>query len=393
MKKRIYLDNAATTPCDPRVLEAMLPYFTDKFGNASTLYSYGREAKTALEDSREEIARVLNSDSSEVVFTSGGTESNNTALKGVAYALKDKGDHIITSQIEHHAIIEPCKFLEREGFKITYIPVDKFGMVDPSEVRKAITKKTILVSIMHANNEIGTIQPIEEIGKVTRERGVYFHTDAVQTFGHVPIDVVDLGVDLLSASAHKLYGPKGVGFLYIIKGTKIVPFMQGGEQERRKRGSTENVAAIVGLAKAAELAAVGMDEENKKIRTLRDKLMSGIFKRIDQVGLNGHPQSRLSNNINISADYVEGEAMILRLDMDGIACSTGSACSSSSLKPSHVLKAIGLSDEKAHGSLRITLGRFTKEDDIDYVIDTLPKVIKRLRLISPLYSKSLRFEN
>ncbi len=390
MKKRIYLDYAATTPCDTRVLEAMLPYFTHKFGNASTLYSYGQEAKIALEDSRGKVAKVLNADISEIVFTCGGTESNNTALKGIAYALKGKGDHIITSQIEHHAIIEPCKFLEREGFKITYIPVDKFGIVDPLEIRKAITKRTILVSIMHANNEIGTIQPIEEIGRITREAGVYFHTDAVQTFGHMPIDVDNLGVDLLSASAHKLYGPKGVGFLYIIKGTKIVPFMQGGEQERGRRASTENVAEIVGLAKAAELAAEEMDKENKQLRYLRDKLLSGIFDKIDQVILNGHPQSRLSNNINISVNYIEGEAMILRLDMEGIACSTGSACSSSSLKPSHVLKAIGLSDEQAHGSLRITLGRFTKEEDIDYVIDTLPKVINKLRLISPFYSKNIK---
>jgi cysteine desulfurase len=390
MKKRIYLDYAATTPCDTRVLEVMLPYFTHKFGNASTLYSYGQEAKIALEDSREKIAKVLNADSSEIVFTSGGTESNNTALKGVAYALKDKGDHIITSQIEHHAIIEPCKFLEREGFKVTYIPVDKFGIVDPLDVRKAITKKTILVSIMHANNEIGTIQPIKEIGRITREAGVYFHTDAVQTFGHIPLDVGDLGVDLLSASAHKLYGPKGVGFLYIKKGTKITPFMQGGEQERKRRASTENVASIVGLAKAAELAAREMDKENKQLRYLRDKLLSAIFQKIDQVRLNGNPQARLPNNINISVNYIEGEAMILRLDMEGIACSTGSACSSSSLKPSHVLKAIGLSDEQAHGSLRITLGRFTKEEDIGYIIDILPKVINKLRLISPFYSKNIK---
>lgn len=384
---RIYLDYAATTPTDPEVVKAMSPYFTDIFGNPSSLYAFGQEAKSVIEEARDIIASFIGTKPEEIVFTSGGTESNNFALKGIAYANKNKGEHIITSSIEHHAITEPCKFLEKQGFKVTYLKVDKYGLVDPDDVKKAITDKTILISIMHANNEIGVIQPIQEIGKIAREKGIYFHTDAVQTFGHLPISVDELNVDLLSASAHKLYGPKGVGVLYIRKGTRISTFMHGGDQESGRRASTHNVSGIVGFGKAVELAREKMDEERNKLIPLRDKLIRGILGNIDHTRLNGHPTKRLPNNVNVSVEYIEGESMILNLDMQGIACSTGSACTSSSLEPSHVLLAIGLSHEIAHGSLRFTLGRYTKEEDIDYVLKTLPAVVERLRAMSPLYKK------
>ncbi len=387
MMNRIYLDYAATTPTDPEVVKAMSPYFTDIFGNPSSLYAFGQEAKSVIEEARDIIASFIGTKPEEIVFTSGGTESNNFALKGIAYANKNKGEHIITSSIEHHAITEPCKFLEKQGFKVTYLKVDKYGLVDPDDVKKAITDKTILISIMHANNEIGVIQPIQEIGKIAREKGIYFHTDAVQTFGHLPISVDELNVDLLSASAHKLYGPKGVGVLYIRKGTRISTFMHGGDQESGRRASTHNVSGIVGFGKAVELAREKMDEERNKLIPLRDKLIRGILGNIDHTRLNGHPTKRLPNNVNVSVEYIEGESMILNLDMQGIACSTGSACTSSSLEPSHVLLAIGLSHEIAHGSLRFTLGRYTKEEDIDYVLKTLPAVVERLRAMSPLYKK------
>ena len=392
MKKRIYLDYAATTPCDPKVIEVMLPYFNKKFGNASTLYSFGQEAKIAIEEARKKIASCIGAENSEIIFTSGGTESNNTALKGFVYANREKGNHIITSAVEHHSITETCKFLEIQGLKITYIPVDKYGLVNPQDIKKAITDKTILVSIMHANNEIGTIQPIKEISKITKERGIYFHTDAVQTFGHIPVNVNDLSIDLLSASAHKLYGPKGVGFLFIRRGTKIAPFIHGGGQEKKRRASTENVPGIVGFGKAVELAMDEMEIEMKRLSILRDKLIEGILDRIGNVKLNGHPIDRLPNNINVLIGYIEGEAMILRLDLEGIACSTGSACASSSLEPSNVLLAIGLSHELAHSSLRFTLGRFNNEEDIDYALEVLPAVVKKLRSISPLYNKKGLFE-
>ncbi len=385
--RRIYLDHAATTPTDPEVVKAMSPYFTDKFGNPSSLHSFGQEVKEAIEEARGTVASFIGAKPEEIVFTSGGTESNNFVLKGIAYAKQNKGNHIITTAIEHHAITEPCKFLEKQGFKATYLQVDKQGLVDPGDVKKAVTDKTILISVMHANNEIGTIQPIQEIEKIAKERGIYFHTDAVQTFGHLPINVDELNVDLLSISAHKLYGPKGVGALYIRKGTRISPFMHGGDQENNRRASTHNVPGIVGFGKAVELAKEKMEEEREKLIPLRDKLIKGILDNIDHTRLNGHPTKRLPNNVNVSVEYIEGESMILNLDMEGIACSTGSACTSSSLEPSHVLLALGLSHELAHSSLRFTLGRYTKEEEIDYVLELLPKIVSKLRSMSPLYKK------
>jgi cysteine desulfurase len=382
--KRVYLDYAATTPVHPDVLKAMLPYLTDAFGNPSSLYSYGGEAKGAIEEARVKVADLIGAQDEEIVFTGSGTEADNFAIKGVAFANESKGNHIITSSIEHHAVTETCKFLERRGFSVTYLPVDEYGLVDPHDVKKAITGKTILISVIHANNEMGTIEPIAEIGKVAKEAGVYFHTDAVQTVGHIPVDANELGVDLLSISAHKLYGPKGVGALYIRKGTKLIPFMHGGEQERRRRASTENVAGIVGLGTAAELARQEMDEEVQRLTRLRNRLIKGLLERIDHVRLNGHPQKRLPNNINVSIDFVEGESMLLNLDLEGICASTGSACSSSSLEPSHVLLAMGLAHEQAHGSLRFTLGKWTTEEEIGQVLEVLPRIVAKLRAMSPL---------
>ncbi len=385
--KKVYLDYAATTPADPQVIAAMEPYFFEKFGNASSLHAYGQEAKKALEDSREALAEFINAKPEEIVFTSGGTESDNSALLGAAYALEKKGNHIITSAIEHHAISEPAKFLEKKGFKLTYLPVDKDGLVACEDLKKALTDKTILVSVMHANNEIGTIQPIAQLAKIAREKGIYFHTDAVQTLGHIPADVEQLNVDLLSLSAHKFYGPKGVGALYIRKGTRLETFMRGGDQERGKRASTHNVSGIVGLAKAVQLCRKNMESEAKFQSALRDRLIKEIPARIPEVKLNGHPEIRLPNNVNFSIKYIEGESMLLSLDMLGIACSTGSACTSSSLEPSHVLLAIGLDHATAHGSLRITMGRWTTEADIDYLLEKLPGVAQKLRAMSPLYEK------
>lgn len=387
--RKIYLDYAATTPTDQEVVKAMLPYFTDKFGNPSSIHSPGQECKAAIEDAREQIASLLNAKPEEIVFTSGGTESNNFAIKGVAYANQSKGDHIISSSIEHHAVIEPCKFLEKRGFNVTYLPVDKEGLVNPEDVKEAITDRTILISLMHANNEIGTIEPIAEIGKIAKEKEVYFHTDSVQTFGHIPVDVDDLNVDLLSMSAHKLYGPKGVGALYVRRGTKMTSFMHGGEQERRRRASTENVPGIVGFGKAVEIAKDEMDEEAKRLTVFRDKLIEGVFEKVEHVRLNGHPTQRLPNNVNLSIEFLEGESMLLSLDMEGIAASTGSACSSATLEPSHVLLALGLSPEIAHGSLRLTLGRYTVEEDIDYVLEVLPTIVEKLRSMSPLYRRKV----
>ena len=384
----IYLDYAATTPVDPGVIEAMLPYFRDTFGNPSSIHSFGQQARSAVEDAREKVASFLGAKPAEIIFTSGGTESNNFAIKGVAWANRKKGNHIIASAIEHHAVMEPCHFLEREGFEVTFLPVDSQGFVDPQDVAKAITGRTVLVSIMHANNEIGTLQPVTEIGKIARERGVCFHTDAVQTFGHMPFTVDELNVDLLSLSAHKLYGPKGVGALFVRQGTRLEPHMHGGEQEGKRRASTHNVPGIVGLAKAVELAEKAMAEEDTRIMALRNRLIRGIFDKIDRVRLNGHPEKRLANNVNVSMEYCEGEAMILSLDLMGIACSTGSACSSTSVEPSHVLRAIGLSVEETRGSLRFSLGRYTQEQEIDKVLDVLPRIVKRLRAMSPAYRSS-----
>jgi cysteine desulfurase len=382
--RRIYLDYAATTPTHPDVLKAMLPYFNEAFGNPSTIYSCGQEAKGAIEEARTQVANLIGAHDEEIAFTGGGTEADNFAIKGVAFANGGKGNHIITSSIEHHAVLNTCKFLEKRGFNITYLLVDNYGLVDPDDVRRAITEKTILISVMHANNEVGTIEPITEIGKIAREAGVSFHTDAVQTVGHIPVDVNEMGVDLLSISAHKLYGPKGVGAIYIRKGTKLVSLMHGGEQERRRRAGTENVPGIVGFGKAAEYARQEINEESERLTCLRDRLITGLLERIDHTNLNGHPVRRLPNNVNISVDFVEGESMLLTLDLEGICASTGSACSSGSLEPSHVLLAMGLSHERAHGSLRFTLGKWTTEEEIQRVLAVLPRVVAKLRAMSPL---------
>jgi cysteine desulfurase len=381
----IYMDYAATTPTDQQVVEAMLPYFGEIFGNPSSLHGFGQEALAAMEGARAKIAAFLGAKPAEIVFTSGGTESDNFAIKGTAWANRKKGDHIITSAIEHHAVLETCRFLEKEGFRVTYLPVDGDGLVDPADVVKAIMDRTILISIMHANNEIGTIQPIAEIGRIAKGKGICFHTDAVQTFGHLPLTVDELNIDLLSASAHKLYGPKGMGLLYIRKGTRITPLVHGGDQESGRRASTQNVPGIVGFGKAVELAAATLHEEEVRLTSLRDRFIQGIFERLDGIRLNGHPARRLPNNINLSVESIEGEGMILSLDMMGIACSTGSACSSSSLEPSHCLLAIGLPHELSHGSLRFSLGKYTKKGDIDTVLEALPQVVGRLRAMSPLY--------
>ncbi|MGA9110068.1 MAG: cysteine desulfurase NifS [Smithella sp.] len=383
--KKYYLDNAATTPTDPRVLQAMLPCFTEVYGNPSSLHAFGQTAKHLVEEARKTVASFIEASPEEIIFTSGGTEGNNTVVEGIAHARREKGNHVITSKIEHHSILEPCHFLEKGGFEVTLIPVNEYGLVDPDDVRKAITEKTILISIMHANNEIGTIQPLTEIGKIARENGIYFHTDSVQTFGHFPISVNALQIDLLSASAHKLYGPKGIGILYVRKGTRIEPILRGGDQEKRRRASTLNVPGIVGLGKAVELAKEEVVNEIEKLTVLRNMLIDGILTKIEHSRLNGHPTQRLPNNVNISFSYVDGESMLLKLDMEGIACSTGSACTSSTLEPSHVLSAIGLPLELAHGSLRFSLGRQTTEDNIRYVLEVLPGIISKLRSISPAY--------
>ncbi len=381
--RRIYLDYAATTPTHPDVSKAMRPYLRDFFGNPSSMHSIGQEARVAVEESRDKVAFMIGASSEEIVFTGGGTEADNFALKGMAYANDSKKNHIITSSIEHHAVLETCKFLERLGFSVTYLPVDGYGLVDPDDVKRAITEKTLLISVMHANNEVGTVEPIAEIGKIAREAGISFHTDAVQTAGHIPVKVDDLGVDMLAMSAHKLGGPKGVGALYVRKGTRIVSFVHGGEQEKGRRASTENVPGIVGFSKAAEMAQRESEKEAKRLTVLRDKLTNGLMGRIEHVHLNGHPTRRLPNNINMSVDGVEGEHMLLNLNARGICVSTGSACSSSSSEPSHVLLALGLSHEQARGSIRLSLGRETAERDIDRVLAVLPDVVNELRAMAP----------
>lgn len=388
-RKRIYLDHAATTPTDPEVVEAMLPYLSEVFGNPSSIHSFGQEAKAAVEEARDKIAALIGARGEEIVFTGSGTEADNFALQGTAYASEGKGNHIITTTIEHHAVMETCKFLQGRGFEVTCLPVDSYGLVDPQDVRKAITDKTILISVMHANNEVGTIEPIAEIGEIAREAGVYFHTDAVQAVGHIPVKVDELGVDMLAMSAHKFYGPKGVGALYIRKGTKLIPLMHGGEHERRRRAGTENVPAIVGLGKAAEIAQREMDVEAKWLIHLRDKLIKGLMGRSEHIRLNGHPARRLPNNVNVSIEFVEGESMLLNLDLEGIAASTGSACSSGSLEPSYVLLAMGLSHELAHGSLRFSLGRETTEEDIERVLEVSPRIIAKLRAMSPMLKSDI----
>lgn len=386
--RRIYLDYAATTPTHPEVVEAMLPYFSEVFGNPSSIYTCGQEAKGAIEEARSKVAELIGARDEEIVFTSGGSEADNFAIKGVAYANESTGNHIITTTIEHHAVLETCHFLETKGFRVTYLPVDEYGLVAPEEVRQAITSKTILISVMQANNEIGTIEPIAEIGKIAREAGIYFHTDAVQTVGHLPISVDELGVDLLSMSAHKLYGPKGVGALYIRKGTKLLPFVHGGEQERGRRASTENVPGIVGLGKAVEIARQEMSEEAERVTGLRDKLINGLLGQIDHTRLNGHPTNRLPNNVNVSIAFAEGESMCLNLDLEGICTATGSACSSAITEPSHVMLALGLPPLEAHSSLRFSLGKWTTEEEIDRVLEVLPRIVAKLRAMSPLLKSS-----
>lgn len=379
---KTYLDYASTTPVDPRVVKAMLPYFNKKFGNTMSLHSFGQEAKLVLEKSRETIANFIGAKSNEIVFTSSATESNNTVLKGIAFANKDKGRHIIISSIEHPCIMEAANWLEKQGFRITRLKVDKYGLVSPEDVKGAIRKDTILVSIIHASNEIGTVQPIEKIGKICREKNVYFHSDAAQSFGKIPIDVDKMNIDLLTVSSHKIYGPKGVGCLFIRKGTKIEPLLHGGGQENGLRGSTINVSGIVGFAEAVEICKKEMQEENQRLTKLRDKLIKNVLK-IEEAHLNGHPKKRLANNANFWFSFIEGESLTIQLDLKGIAVSTGSACSSFKLEPSHILLATGLKPQEAHGSLRVTLGRWTTEKDIDCLIEVLPKIIKQLRKISP----------
>lgn len=381
---KVYLDHAATTPVDKEVLDAMIDFFNKKFGNASSLHSWGREAKEALEKSREKVAALINADADEIVFTGGGTESDNMAIKGIAF-MHGKG-HIITSKIEHPAVLETCKYLEKKGFDVTYLPVDKYGMVNPEDVEKEIRDDTILITIMHANNEIGTIEPIEEIGKIAKKNNIVFHTDAVQTVGKISIDVKKMNVDMLSISSHKIYGPKGVGALYIKRGIKIEPILHGGGHEKGLRSSTENISGIVGFAKACEIAMKKMKEDVERMKKLRDKIIKNVLE-IEEAYLTGHPEKRLPNHASFYFRGIEGESLILMLDSYGIAASTGSACSSKKLQPSHVLLAIGLKPEEAHGSLRITLGRENKEEEIDYFLDVIPKVIEKLRKISPMWNK------
>lgn len=387
MKKYIYMDNAATTPVKLEVLNEMIPYFTEKYGNPSSVYSLGNISKRAVEDSREKIANVIHADKKEIFFTGGGSEADNWAIKGIAYSNKNKGNHIITTKIEHHAILHTCEYLGKNGFDITYLDVDEFGLIDLEQLKNAITDKTILISIIYANNEIGTIQPIKEIGEIAKSNNVYFHTDAVQAIGHINIDVKELNIDLLSMSAHKFYGPKGIGALYIRQGVKIDPLISGGGQERNKRAGTENVASIVGMAKAIELAYENLEEHNERLIKLRDQLIKKIQDNIKYVRLNGHPTKRLPGNVNMCFQFIEGESLLLSLDMEGIAGSSGSACTSGSLDPSHVLLSIGLPHEIAHGSLRLSLGDFNQEEEIDYVVEKLVKIVDRLRMMSPLYEK------
>lgn len=384
-KKLIYLDNAATTPARPEVVEAMLPYFTEKFGNPSAVYDFASQNKQVITDVRDRIAESLGGESQDVYFTAGGSEADNWALKAAAEAYQDKGKHIITSKIEHHAVLHTCEYLETKGFDVTYIDVDEDGIVDLDALEKAIRPDTILISIMFANNEIGTVQPIAEIGRIAKEHGVIFHTDAVQAYGHVPIDVNALGIDMLSASGHKLNGPKGIGFLYIRKGLKLRSFIHGGAQERKRRAGTENVTGIVGLGKAVEIAFATMEERRAKEIEMRDYLIQRVMAEIPYTRLNGHRTMRLPNNVNFSFQFIEGESLLIMLDMKGICASSGSACTSGSLDPSHVLLAIGLPHEIAHGSLRLTLGENNTMEDMDYVIDALKEIVNRLRSMSPLY--------
>jgi len=389
-QRTIYMDHSATTFVKPEVLEAMIPYFTEHFGNPSSIYGIARYSKKAIDTARVQTAKALGADPDEIYFTSGGSESDNWAIKGVALANRKRGNHIITTQIEHHAVLHTCQFLEKEGFEVTYLPVDQYGLVNPVDLENAITDKTILISVMYANNEIGTIEPVGELGAIARKHKVYFHTDAVQAIGNIPIDVKSQNIDLLSLSAHKFYGPKGAGALYIRKGVRIQNLIHGGGQERKLRAGTENSAGIVGLGKAIELATADIPGHNATIKAMRDRLIKGVLEKIPNSRLNGHPEKRLPGNFNVSFEFIEGESMLLWLDDAGVCASTGSACTSGSLEPSHVLLAIGLPVEISHGSLRLTLGDANTEGDVDFVLEVLPKIVQKLRDMSPLYQKSAR---
>lgn len=390
--RRVYLDHSATTPVRPEVAQLVSKYFMETFGNPSSVHGFGREARKGVENAREQIANLIKAKPEEIFFTSGGTEADNMAIIGAAMANQTKGKHIITTQIEHHAVLDTCKFLQRQGFDVTFLPVNADATIDLEKLKAAIRDDTILISMMHVNNEVGTILPVKEVGQITKEKGILFHVDAVQSFGKLPIDVNEMNIDLLSASGHKIYGPKGIGCLYLRKGTKIAPLFYGGSQERKRRPGTENVPGIVGFGLAAELAGKEMEEEAAKLTALRDKLIDGILEKIPEVKLNGHRTQRLPGHVNFSIRYIEGESLLLMLDMKGIGASSGSACTSGSLDPSHVLLAMGLSHEIAHGSLRMTLGRDNTEEDIDYVLDVLPEIVEKLRSMSPLYN-SMQLEN
>ena len=385
--KRVYMDNAATTRLRKEVLDAMMPYLTDIYGNPSSLHYFGQQAHKAVENAREQVGKALNAadPQNEIIFTGCGTESDNTVILGIAQRYAKKGKHIITSAVEHHAVLYTCQRLEKMGYEVTYLPVDEYGMVSAEQVKEAIRPDTILVSIMFANNEVGTIMPVEKIGAICHEKGVFFHTDAVQAVGHVPIDVQKMNIDMLSLSAHKFNGPKGVGALYVRKGIVVPSLLTGGAQEKKRRAGTENVPGIVGLGKAIELACENIEEKAKRLTVLRDKLIDGILEKIPDVKLNGHRTERLPGNENVSIRYIEGESILLMLDINGIAASSGSACTSGSLDPSHVLLAMGLPHEIAHGSLRLTLGADTTEEDVDYVLDVLPGIVEKLRHMSPLW--------
>lgn len=386
--RRIYLDHSATTPVDPEVAELIMKYYLESYGNPSSVHFFGRQVKKAVEEAREQVAQLIGAQAGEIIFTSGGTESDNLAIQGTVRARGNRGKHLITTAIEHHAVLDAFKYLAKNGYDLTILPVDEEGIIDLEDLVKAIRPDTILISVMHANNEVGSIQPIAEIGKITREKGILFHVDAVQSLGKLPIDVVKMNIDLLTISSHKIYGPKGVGALYVRRGVKISPLVFGGSQEKKMRSGTENAPGIIGFGKACELAGLRMNEENKALRQLRDKLIKGIMDNIPSVKLNGPSgDKRLPNNVNISISFVEGESLLLSLDMIGIAASSGSACTSGSLDPSHVLLAMGLSHEVAHGSLRFSLGRQNTEEEIDIVIQELPKIVERLRAMSPLYNK------
>lgn len=387
MDRIYYLDSNATTPLDPQVREAMAPYLAERFANPSAIYRFAQEVNGEVEAAREQIAQLIHAAPEEVIFTSGGTEADNTAVKGVAFALRDKGRHIIASQIEHHAVLSACQYLEGFGFENTLLPVDKYGVVDLEALKKAIRRDTCLITVMHANNEIGTIEPIEAIVQIAHAQGIYVHTDAVQTVGKLPIDVKELGVDLLSLSGHKIYGPKGIGALYVRKGVKMDPLLHGGHHERNRRAGTENVPGIIGLGKAAEIAQVELSQNEKRIRVLRDRLEQEILERIPEVYVTGHPEKRLFNTLNCCLKGIEGESILLNLDFEGICASSGSACTSGSLDPSHVLLAIDLPREIAHGSLRLSLNKFNTDQDVDKVLEVLPRITERLRGMSPLWGK------